>query len=79
MKPSMEREKEYFTVYDKVTGKILRSGTCPPGMAELQINDPETQAMVKEKARVHEGPPNTSDWRKPQKINLTSKKPEDQP
>ncbi len=75
MRPSIERRKEYFTVYDKVTGKILRTGTCPPGMAEAQLNDPATEALVKEKARVHEGP----DRVKPQKINLTSRKPEDQP
>ncbi len=75
MTPSVERIKEYFTVYDKVTGKILRSGSCPPGMAKAQINDPATEAMVKVKARVHEG----SNRRKPQRINLTSKRPENQP
>ena len=75
MRPSIERRKEYFTVYDKVTGEIFRTGICPPGMAEAQINDPATEAMVKVKARVHEGP----ERRKPQKINLTTRRLEDPP
>ena len=44
-------------------------------MAEAQVNNPATEAIVKDKARVHEGPERV----KPQKINLTSRKPEDQP
>jgi len=35
-----------YTVYDKATGEIIKSGVAPDDMIELQLTDPAKQGLV---------------------------------
>ena len=35
-----------FTIYEKATGLIVKSGHCPDNQVNAQIDDPTTQAVL---------------------------------
>ncbi len=49
-------EYKFFTIYDPVTGKVIRSGSCPDTDLTIQVNDDQTESLLADVAadpRIH--------------------------
>lgn len=40
-----------YAVYDEATGKVLRSGTCPPTMVSVQAQEGQAAVLLKDGAQ----------------------------